>query len=100
MSSDRYKRVNVLITHQQHEEIAKLGLNFSGLVRDLLDDRFSETSIAINVSKQTKELYDTVISNFGTADADLEPYLLKALDEFLKSKTSEIDNLRKKISKK
>ena len=95
----KYKRVNVLITPGQHQKVAELGLSLSGLVRDLLRDRFSDTIITLTVTKDTKKLYDHVISNFGSDDLELEPYIVEALDKFLHDKVKEIDGLRRKLKK-
>lgn len=95
----KYKRVNVLITPGQHQKVAEVGLSLSGLVRDLLKDRFSDTVITLTVTKETKKLYDHVISNFGSDDLELEPYIVEALDKFLQDKVKEIDGLRRKLKK-
>jgi len=97
---DKYKRVNILIRPEQHKTVSDNGLSLSGLVRDLLDDRFSETKILLSVSKETKEMYDHVISNFGAGDLELENYLVEALDKLLIDKTKEIDNLRSELQAK
>lgn len=100
MMEDKYKRVNILIRPDQHKAVSDGGLSLSGLVRDLLDDRFSETKILLSVSKETKELYDHVISNFGAGDLELENYLVDALDKLLVDKTKEIDSLRNELQNK
>ena len=78
-----YKRINILIRPQQHRQVLEQGLSLSGLIRDLLDDRFSDTKIILSLSKRSKKLYDHIISNFGAADAELESYIIEALDKFL-----------------
>jgi hypothetical protein len=97
--SQQLKRTNVLITEAQSAEVHRRGLNLSGLVRDLLDDRFSNSSVTITLSARAKELYDTVVSNFGASDKELEPFLLEALDKFLKQKERKIAQLRSSIQK-
>lgn len=94
---DKYKRINVLIRKDQYENVHLRKLSLSGLIRDLIDDRFSDTRITLSVSPGTTKLYNHVISNFGAADAELEQYIVKALDSFLVQKSRDIDKLRKKI---
>ncbi len=97
---DKYKRINILIRPEQHKNVMDRGLSLSGLVRDLLDDRFSDTKILLNVGKDTKKLYDHVISNFGADDLELEKYLVEALDNMLVDKKKEIETLRVKLRAK
>ena len=97
---ENFKRINVLITQEQYQQVLKANLSLSGLIRDLLDDRFSDTRIVLSLGKETKKLYDYVISNFAVDDRDLEPQIIEALDKFLESKTKEIGRLRKKIAKR
>ena len=75
-------------------------LSISGLVRDLLDDRFSDTTIQLCVTKETKKLYDHIISNFGAGDAELERFIVGALDGFLQEKVKGIEALRKRLKQK
>ena len=95
-----FKRVNVLIREDQHQKVTDLGLSLSGLLRDLLDDRFSDTTVTLSVSKRTRKLYDNIISNFGVGDADLERFFVHALDRFLSERSREIEVLKKRLSEK
>ena len=97
--SDNYKRVNILIRPEHHQEVVTRGLSLSGLVRDLLDDRFSDTTIVLSVKKESKQMYDHIISNFGISDQELAEYVVEALDQFLQDKSKEIDQLRKDLRK-
>ncbi len=90
----KYRRVNILITENQHNQVASSGLSLSGLVRDLLDDRFSDTKITLSLSRRSKHLYDTIISNFGASDKELERFFVESLDSFLDAKSKEISDLR------
>ena len=98
--ADDFKRVNVLITTQQHARVNRLGINLSGLVRDLLDDHFSRSHVTISLSSRVRALYDQVISNFGATDEDLEPYLAEALDRFLETKAREIQRMRGQLKER
>jgi uncharacterized protein YutD len=97
---ERFKRVNILITEGQHDKVAQLDLSLSGLVRDLLDDRFSDSTITLALTPKTKEHYDYIVSNFGVSDSELEPYFSEALDQFLESKIKEIEGIRQRMRKK
>jgi hypothetical protein len=96
---ENLKRINVMIRGDQHRAVMDAGLNMSGLLRDLLDDHFSESKITLSVSTKTKQIYDNLISNFGGRDRDLEPHFVQAMDRVLQAKMSEIDALRKKLKK-
>ncbi|MEJ2109928.1 MAG: hypothetical protein P8Z37_08450 [Acidobacteriota bacterium] len=94
------KRINVMLREDQHQKVMDAGLNMSGLLRDLLDDHFSESKITLSVSPKTKKIYDHLVSNFGGNDKDLEPHFVQAMDKVLQSKMNEIDTLRKRLKNK
>lgn len=94
------KRVSLLLREQQYQKLNDKGLNVSGLVRDLLDDFLSEHKITINVTENTKQLYDTIISNTGSTDEDLEKYLRTSLKELLSDKIKAMQKLEQGLSKK
>ena len=98
-NTEQFKRVNVLIRPEQHRQVMSAGLNMSGLIRDLLDDHFSEEKIVLSVSPQVQHVYQKLISNFGAEDKELEIYFLEALDRFLAEKTRQIDDLRKSMKR-
>ena len=98
--SKKYKRVNILITEGQHALVQENELSLSGLVRDLLDDRFSNKKIVLSLSPKTREIYDKLISNFGASDAELEKYFVQSMGEFLKEKANELEELRDEIAGK
>ena len=97
MAETKYKRVNILIRPDHYNEVTKRNLSLSGLVRDLLDDRFSDMKIILSVSKESKIMYDNIISNFGISDEELAQYVVEALDRFLADKSKEIDKLREDL---
>lgn len=92
-----YRRVNILLTEELHDQVVKRGLSLSGLVRDLLTDRFSETTLVFTVPTEVRHMYDQVISNFGAGDLELSQYVIKALDHFLEDKVSEIQSFRTQL---
>lgn len=91
---DKFKRINILIRPDQHRAVLKSGLSLSGLVRDLLDDRFNDSKITISMSERSKRLYDHIVSNYGVGDDELERFFVEALDRFLDERSKEIDTLR------
>lgn len=88
------KRVNILITEEQYGLVHESGLSLSGLVRDLITDRFGKTRIVLTVPVEVRELYDRLVSNFGISDYELAPYVVEALERFLSEKMSEISVLQ------
>lgn len=98
-SSEHFKRVNVLVRPEQHEQVMSARLNMSGLIRGLLDDHFSDEKIVLSVSPRVREVYQHLISNLGAEDREMEIYFLEALDKFLAAKTRQIDDLRKSIKR-
>jgi len=96
----KYRRINVLIEENQYEQVQKANLNLSGLIRDLIDDHFSDKKIQIRISKEGREFYDQAISNFGVSDEELEATFLQALDQTLAEKTAHLEALRKTIKRK
>lgn len=71
----------------------------SGLVRDLLDDRFSDRSVVLAVTDRTRSVYDHLVSNCGATDQELEQCLLKALD-LLTEKISALEQMRADLKRK
>jgi hypothetical protein len=99
-SGQDYKRVNILITESQYQELSERELNFSGLIRDLLGDYLSHHSITLQVSDETRRIYDTVISNTGSTDQEIEIHLRAALAEVLEKQIESMQNLRKLLKQK
>ena len=95
----KFRRVTLTIREDQHELIQEKGLSLSAIVRDLIDDRFSSNKIVLNLTDEGKALYDVVIGGFGSHDVDLEPFFLKALDEYIVTRINLLTKLRKKLSK-
>lgn len=91
------KRVSLMLREEQYDEISKAGLNLSGLIRDLLDDHFSEHKITLSVSEETRKLYDLIVSNTGSTDEDLEKYLKDTLKLLLDDRIKAMQDLQKEI---
>ena len=91
------KRVSVMLREDQHDALSSTEINLSGLLRDLIDDHLSEHKIVLSVEKETRDLYDLVISNTGSSDQDLEVYLKVAIKELLKNKIDYMVKLHKEL---
>jgi hypothetical protein len=92
-----FKRINIQIREDQHRKITDQKLSITGLVRDLLDDHFSENKIVLNVTQLSKEFYDKIISNFGGTDEEIEKYFMRSLELYLKDKLARGEALRQEI---
>ena len=92
-----FKRVNVMILEEQYERLSEQGLNLSGLVRDLLGDYLSHSSVTIRVSDETRRVYDLVVSNTGATDEDIEAHLRVALARVLESRIQEMQALHSRL---
>lgn len=95
--SKNLKRISVMIREDQHQNLNEIGLNASGLFRDLLDDYLSEHKVTLSVTKETKELYDMIISNTASSDSELEVFLKESLKKLLKDKIDYMIDLHEKI---
>ncbi len=91
------KRISLMIGEEQHEKLLETGANISGLVRDLIEDHFSEHTITVAVSEETRNLYNQIISNTGSTDEEFEPYLKKGLKEMLGAKIKSMGKLHKSL---
>ena len=91
------KRVSIMIREDQYDVLSSMDLNLSGLLRDLIDDHLSEHKIVLSVQKETRDLYDLVISNTGSSDTDLEIHLKKAIKELLKNKIDYMVKLHQEL---
>ena len=92
-----YKRVNVMIGEEQYRTLSEQGLNVSGLIRDLIGDHLSENVITLQVTEETKQIYDTVISNTGSDDQELESHLRDALASLLEEKIADMRALHQRL---
>lgn len=97
MKHDELKRISIMIATRQHEKIHEEGLNISGLIRDLIDDHFSEHKITLAVNEETRQIYNGVIANSGATDIDIEPHFRDALKKVLDKKIKAMQSLRSRI---
>ncbi len=92
-----YRRVNITILEEQYRILTERGLNVSGLIRDLLGDHLSDNTINLQVSEETRGIYDQVIANTGSTDRDLESHLRQALAALLDDKIHAMNDLRQQL---
>lgn len=95
--TDDFRRISLMIREDQHAQLLELGVNMSALIRSLIDDHLSESKITLAVSEETAHLYRQVVSNTGTTDADVEPYLRAALKAMLKDRIAAMEKLHRTI---
>jgi len=86
-----------MLLESQYETLSKLNLNVSGLVRDLLGDYLSDSTITLQVSEDTRKVYDQIISNSGATDADVEVHLRHALAKVLEGKIEDMRTLHAEL---
>lgn len=95
--TDEFRRISLMVREDQHVHLAELGVNMSALIRSLIDDHLSESKITLAVSEETADLYRQVVSNTGSTDADVEPYLRTALKTMLKDRIAQMEKLHRAI---
>lgn len=94
------KRISLFIGEDQYQAISDKGLNLSWLLRDLIDDYFSDKKITLEVGDETLDLYQKIVGGTGTLDSEFETFFRQALKEFLKSKIDTMMKLEKLVAKK
>lgn len=95
--TEPFRRISLMIREDQHDRLAELGVNVSGLVRSLIDDHLSESTITLSVSSEAADLYREIVSNTGSTDADIEPYLRTALKRMLKDRIARLERLHRTL---
>ena len=94
------KSVCLMIRKDQHDRLQEMNVNISGFVRDIIDDKLSDHIINLNVSPETRALYDRIISMSTNGDQDLEPYLREALKNMLQDYIQDMQSLHKTLGSK
>ncbi|EQC45069.1 hypothetical protein M899_0438 [Bacteriovorax sp. BSW11_IV] len=105
MSRDtEMKRVNIIISKEQHEKVHAKGLNLSAIVREALEDELNAHTITLSVTEQTKKIYMQLFEETQFSDSDFEPYLKEALNKFveelIQKKQSALKDIQKRLKKK
>jgi hypothetical protein len=94
------KRISLFIGEDQYQAIADKGLNLSWLLRDLIDDFFSQKKITLDVGDETLELYQKIVNSTGALDKEFEPFFREALHQMLKTRIESMQKLEKTAFKK
>lgn len=89
------KSICLVIRHDQYEQLQDMNINVSGFIRDIIDDRLSDHTIILNVSPETRVLYNRIVSTSPKGDSDLEPHLRDALKKLLDERIDEMQALQK-----
>ncbi len=84
-----------MVRKDQHKSLQDMNVNISGYIRDLIDDRLSNHTITLSVGKETRALYDQIISETERGDKDFEPYVREALKKMLSEKIKNLQKLQK-----
>jgi hypothetical protein len=92
-----YKRINITIGLEQYDKLSERGVNVSGLIRDLIGDYLSASTVTLQVSEDTRRLYDLVVSNTGAGDQDIEVHLRAALVKALDDKIVAMQELKRRV---
>ncbi len=96
---EEVRRINITIGETQYRALNERGLNVSGLIRDLLGDYLSENKITLQVSDETRRIYDLVVSNTGAGDEQIEAPLREALAKVLEQRIVEMQALHARLVK-
>jgi hypothetical protein len=94
------RRINIVIGEDQYAALSARGLNISGLIRDLVADYLSASTIALRVSDETRRLYDLLVANGGATDEDIEAHLKVALAKVLETRIGEMQALHKRLTRR
>ncbi len=98
--SRQSRRINIVIAEDQYEALSARGLNISGLIRDLVGDYLSASTITLRVSDETRRLYDLLVANGGATDEDIEQHLKVVLAKVLEGRIGEMQALHKRLTRR
>jgi hypothetical protein len=91
------KSICLVIRNDQYEQLQDMNINVSGFIRDIIDDRLSDHTITLNVSPETRELYNQIVSTSPKGDTDIEPHLREALKKLLDDRIKEMKTLQESL---
>ena len=92
--SKEHKSICLVIRNDQYEQLQEMNINVSGFIRDIIDDRLSDHTITLNVTPETRALYNQIVSTSAKGDTDIEPYLRNALKSMLETRIKEMKSLQ------
>ena len=93
------QRINVTILSSQYEELTRRGVNVSALLRELIANYLSPSSVNVHVDPETRELFDTVMERTGATDEELALELREALKRLLDRQVKALSTLARNLSK-
>lgn len=96
---DELRRINITIAEDQYRALNERSLNVSGLIRDLLGDYLAANKITLQVSDETRRIYDLVVSNTGSSDEEIETPFREALASVLETRIEEMQALHARLRK-
>lgn len=91
------KSICLVIRQDQYEHLQNMHINVSGFIRDMIDDRLSDHTIILNVTPETRMLYDQIVSTTREGDRAIEPYLRDALKKMLEDRITAMKTLQKSL---
>lgn len=95
--SKELKSICLVIRNDQYAQLQDMNINVSGFIRDIIDDRLSDHTITLNVTPETRTLYNQIVSTSPKGDTDIEPYLRDALKKLLQDRIVEMKALQESL---
>jgi len=99
MAEMKLKRVSLLIPEEDYELlISESEANLSHIIRTLIKNHLSPHKIELEVSEETKGLYDIVVANEAAETTEvIENHIKQGLKKLLSDKISKLEKLKSKI---
>lgn len=94
------RRINITMLESQHDELVRQGVTVSGLIRELLDQHFSQRAITLEVDPETRALYEEAVVRSGATSEDVAALLRRAMTELLDDRMKRLEVLRRELAKK
>jgi fructose-1,6-bisphosphatase len=95
--SEKMKSICLVIRHDQYDHLQHMNINVSGFIRDIIDDRLSNNTVVLNVSVDTRLLYDKIVSSSPKGDIDIEPYFREALKKMLEKRIEDMKGVHESL---
>jgi hypothetical protein len=95
--SEKMKSICLIIRHDQYQHLQDMNINVSGFIRDIIDDRLSNNTVVLNVSVETRLLYDKIVSSTPKGDIDIEPYFREALKKMLEKRIEDMKGVHESL---
>jgi hypothetical protein len=95
--SEKMKSICLIIRYDQYQHLQDMNINVSGFIRDIIDDRLSNNTVVLNVSVDTRLLYDKIVSSSPKGDIDIEPYFREALKKMLEKRIEDMKGVHESL---